>query len=144
MTIKERAEELSAAFERRTRDDNKQFVTLRDGSPEWMKEVCRTAHGGMFPDDIRYEYIEATADLISETESIEDARDSIESDIYTRDLTAWLGSRAGRYSYCDEAIEEYGWPGDTIKLLQLGQHAERAEVFDLVVSALESHETVTV
>ncbi len=142
-TIKTLATEMSAAFVERQRYDGihptTKFRCLKDGSPEWMTEVCHTAHGEMMPDDQRYAMIEEAVDAIAECDDIDDARDSLEADIYTHDLTAWLGSRTDRYSYADDAMEE--WGSDVkgiIQLLQLGQLAEKHEVFDLVVSALES------
>ena len=58
-------------------------------------------------------------------------------DIYTADLTGWVGSRADRYAYCDEATEEYGERVKSVLgVLQLGMARERLEVFAQLMEAL--------
>lgn len=140
-TIQDFAKEMSLQFTGDKRNDGKEFRKLADGHPQWMQDVCHEAHGDMFPDDWRYEFIESACDKIAETDdnyTIDDARSEIEADIYTHDLTSWLGSRTDRFAYCDEAMEEFGGDvKDTISLLQLGQVREKEEVFGLVVQALE-------
>lgn len=79
MTTQSRAQELSSAFERKTRDDGSEFVCLKDGSPAWMTSIVQHAHGGMFPDDWRYALIERAADAIAENDDIDNARDSLEA-----------------------------------------------------------------
>jgi hypothetical protein len=92
----------------------------------------------MLPDDHRYEFIRDAVSALADEDDTDAARDSIEPDIYTANLAAWLGSRTDRYGYCDEAIEEQGQPfPDTISLLQAGYYREQIEVFDAVLSALE-------
>jgi hypothetical protein len=36
---------MSQAFETRKRDNGDKYVALKDGSPEWMTDVCHKAHG---------------------------------------------------------------------------------------------------
>lgn len=135
--LQERARELSDALEVAKRTDDTEYTRLREGSPEWMTDAIRTAHGDMFPDDIRYEFIAEAADLLAEADDPDDIE--VEADIYTHDLTRWLASRADRFGYCDEAHAEYGGDfKDTIQLLQLGQWAEKREVLDQLRAALES------
>jgi hypothetical protein len=140
-TIKSLASDMSKSFiEGAPRNDGKTFRKLRDGHPEWMRDVCHKAHGDMMPDDHRYSMIEDVVDAISESseDDINDVIYSIEAPIYTSELTEWLNSRADRTGYCDEAIEEYGGKLDgVVHVMQLGYMAEFEEVFGLVVSALE-------
>lgn len=144
MTTQSRAQELSSAFERRNRDDGSEFVALKPGSPEWMTDVIRTAHGEMFPDDWRYLLIERAADALADNDNSDAARDSLEPDVYTGRLADWLASRADRYAYCDEAMDELGAAFDgTFALLQLGQQWELEEVFAVVLSAIEELEGIS-
>lgn len=138
-TIKDLASQFSQAFVGAERTNGDKFRKLRDGSPQWMRDVCLAAHGDMMPDDWRYEFIEAAADAIAECESDDpsEAIDTIEVDIYTSDLTRWLASRTDRYGYCDEFMEEFGGDfKDTVSLIAGGQEWERREVFNLVLDAL--------
>ncbi len=143
-TIRSLASEMSQAFEQGgPRDDGKTFRKLKDGSPQWMTDVCHEAHADMMPDDYRYVFIENAVEAIAESDaddpdSIDNARCEIEADIYTHDLTAWLGSRADRSGYCDEAAEDQGEGfKEIIPFIQAGQVLEKEEVFQLVLSALE-------
>lgn len=137
-TIKQLAHEMSRSFEGRERNNGDKFRCLKDGHPEWMKDVCFKAHSDMMPDDYRYEFIEQAVDAIADADSVEDARDGLEADVYTSELTAWLHSRVGRTGYVDDAVEEYGCDLKSIvDALMIGQLREKQEVFDLVVSALE-------
>lgn len=138
-TPKEAATAMAAAFVTDKRDDGVEFIHLRGGSPEWMTTVCHEAHGDMFPDDWRYQFISDAVDIIAEADDLDEARSEIEADIYTYQLTAWLASRNDRYSYCDQYMEEMGASdADTLARITGGQWYERDEVFGLVVQALET------
>ena len=56
-SIQKLAEQLSAAFETKKRNDGQEFVSLKDGSPEWMTDVIRATHGDKLPDDTVYAFI---------------------------------------------------------------------------------------
>lgn len=90
----------------------------------------------MLPDDWRYEFIVDALDAIADHEDEDEARDSIEADIYTAELTGWLHSRVDRYEYCDNAAQEFGASDTLLGSLQLGQLMEKHEVFDSVLSSL--------
>jgi hypothetical protein len=119
----------------------------KDDRPDWVQELCHHAHGDMLPDDWRYEFIVTALDVIAEADDDADPdaireqfQDECEADIYTHELTSWLGSRADRAGYCDEACEGYGLEGgDTLQRIGLGQRAEKLEVFALVLEWLEEH-----
>lgn len=128
---------MAEAFTVDERDNGEKFYHLRDGSPEWMTEVCRKAHGEMFPDDWRYQFISDAVDMLAESDDWDDCRSEIESDIYTGQLMAWLASRTDRFEYCDQFVEEMGSEGrDTLERISGGQWMERCEVFELVAQAL--------
>lgn len=81
---------------------NRFIRILKDDAPDWVRSLVLAAHGDMGPDDWRYEAIE---DALSAVE--QDGEDAaLEPDIYTWGLTRWLNSRADRYAYCDDAVNE--------------------------------------
>lgn len=136
-TIIDLASEMSRAFMVDTRANGDKFTRLRDGSPEWMQDVCRAAHdsAAMLPDDVRYEMIEDACDAIAEAseedgdqEDFTDARSSMADggSVYTNDQTAWLASRVDRYAYVDEAVEEFGAPEDGNHGRYRARHVPRA------------------
>jgi hypothetical protein len=86
----------------------------------------------------RYEFIVEVLDHLEETEDAEDIR--LEADIYTSELMRWLGSRADRHGYVDEAIGEYGLDAKDgiLALIQIGQIQEKQEVLASVQSFLEN------
>src|ERR1700730_15315183 len=95
-TVQKLAAALSQAFQTKKRNDSNEFVSLKDGSPDWMTEVVRAAHGDKLPDDTVYAFIEKAADALADAD--EDAEPSdvileIEPDPYTAGLTAWLHAR---------------------------------------------------
>lgn len=146
-TIQDAAATMRGFFHTFKRNENDRILwRTQDDTPEWVTELCHTAHGDMLPDDWRYEFIVDALDAITETD-----RDDTEADqadehlneyVYTSGLTAWLGSRADRYGYCDEAMAERGTEfTGTIELLQIGIYAEQSEVLYAVKSALADYVT---
>lgn len=105
-----------------------------------MNDVCREAHGDMFPDDWRYSIIRDAVDWIAENGAGEDDpaefADST-TEVYTAKLADWLGSHSDRVGYCDEAAQEFGSSDSMFETMQRGQYMEREEVFHYVVEALE-------
>src|SRR5689334_2352080 len=90
------AAKLSKAFQTKKRNDGNEFVSLKDGSPSWMTDVVRAAHGDKLPDDTVYAFIGKAADAIADADEDADPQDvisEIEPDSYTSDLTAWLNAR---------------------------------------------------
>lgn len=138
-TIETLAGEMSGAFEGAVRPSTgEEFRRLKDDAPEWMTDVCRQAHdkGEILPDDWRYRFIEEAVDALASHDSPDTARDSLEPDIYTSDLTGWLHSRNSRAWYLDEAAREYGQFRDGLQLLAAGQMREKEETFQQVLDAL--------
>lgn len=137
------AQEMWDQFEQASRDDGSKFWRLKEGAPEWMKDVCRAAHDGgkIMPDDFRYEFI--TDSLIKITENDEDTDDDdldsvdFEGDVYNSDLAKWLGAGGDRWWYCDQALKDP--PSDFSSLLQTAQVMEKEEVYGQVLEALREH-----
>lgn len=140
MTTQQLAAELGAAFEGATRPDGSTYRRLRDGSPEWMTDAIRAAHSNadILPDDWRYAMIEAAADIMAEADDLDDAACTLEPDVYTSELAAWLASNTNRQDYCDQSMQEQGQPSSTFELLQRGQLLEREEVYQQLRQALEA------
>lgn len=139
-SIQETAKEASSYFTGLKRNDNEEIRILKDGAPEWVTDLIHKAHGDMLPDDYRFAIIEEALDAIAESEDLDETESEYVDnvDIYTKELTTWLGSRTDRYGWVDAGIEEYG-KGDSITNdLENGQRMERREVFALVRRALES------
>jgi hypothetical protein len=135
--VRELAAQLSKSLETRTRNNGDKFTCLKDGSPEWMRDVIHAVHGDKLPDDYTYKFIERCADTISEydgdpTEAISE----IEPDVYTSDLTAWLHSRAGHVEYLSQALTDYE-PKDGFQALQIAQLEHIKEVGYSLIAELE-------
>ncbi len=139
MTTRQLAQIAYDNLETRTRDDGATFITRTDTAPAWLQDVCMTAHGDMFPDDHKYEFIRDAVAIIAEDYDPVESSDS-DVDGYTGQLLAWLSSNLNRMSYVDEAVEQYGYKDLSTAMMQ-GQYRERREVYDLVLSALEDLET---
>ena len=132
--VSKKAKEALAYFEKAIRTNGAEFWKVKDGAPQWVTDLCFSAHseGAMLPDDWRYVFIvEALVALEDETE--------LEADIYTSELCAWLASNVNRVGYVDDARDERGRDAKSIfDELQLGQLTEKREVFDQVTAFLET------
>lgn len=146
-TIYSLAAEMASWFESRTRANGDKFLALKDGHPEWMKQVCFEAHdsptvGTIMPDDYRYKMIRECLDIIAECtneDELEDAKwDRLSAPDYTHDLLHWLASHNCRAEFCDVYADEMGQRSDLIGQIVDGYSYELREVFDLVVGALNT------
>ena len=140
-SIQKLAADLSKAFETKKRNDGQEFVSLKNGSPSWMTDVIRSAHGDKLPDDTTYAFIERAADALADAS--EDAEPSdvileIEPDPYTAGLTAWLNARADHVYFLTEVLEEGLGITDGFQLLAAAQQKQLHEVGYALVSALEN------
>lgn len=138
MTIQKSANEALEFLVTKTRSNGDSFICFRDDAPQWTREMAHKAHGDMLPDDFRYEFIESALTAIADHNDLDDARDSIEADIYTSELTRWLDSRNDRLEYVNDATKEFGHAENLDMDLAMGQLLERQEVFSLIVEYLES------
>lgn len=139
LTIQTLAAEMSQTFETATRPTSGEtFRKLKDDAPAWMTTVCRKAHddGDILPDDWRYCFLEEAVDALAECDDPVEARDRLEPDIYTSDLTGWLHSLNSRVYYLGEVMQEYGPFRDGFQLLAAAQLSEKQETFQQVLDAL--------
>jgi hypothetical protein len=121
------------------------YVRIKDGAPEWVREMAYAAHGGMLPDDWRYACISAAVDAIDEAGEDGDLDDrgaefaDGQVDVYTGERFAWLASNLTRQGYVDDAVSE-GLASPELDIadrIGLGQYMEATEVFSAVRSFLE-------
>jgi hypothetical protein len=135
--VTEIAEKARSFFTLQTRKDGSKFWSAPD-KPEWVQSMCRDAHNGMFPDDYKYEYIVDALDYLSDPSNDPDEYNP-DADVYTKDLTDWLGSHADRPGYVDQAREDglIVADTDTVTQLAIGQIEERREVFGEVLAYLQ-------
>lgn len=141
-TVQEAAEIAVDCFEtaRRRDDDEDVYVRVKDGSPDWIKDLVYKAHGDFLPDDWRYDCIRAAVEYIRDTDEPDPGEFADgHVDVYNGALHAWLGSNLQRAGYVDEAIAEFGVSDepDINNMIAMGQYVEAQEVFASVLSSLE-------
>ena len=145
-TVQELAKLARCAFSLEKRSDGSEYWTHGRCAPEWIDELTREAHGGtgpggMLPEDYRHAVIVEALDALEEAEDADEARDGYEFEHQYYRLADWLRSHGHRWSYCDDAVREFGISSDatTADQVQLGQLFERLEVLNLVRASLEAH-----
>ena len=148
-TVQALASEMLSWFETKTRESGKRYISLKDGHPDWMQDVCREAHdsstvGMILPDDHRYQMIVECLSAISEAdgaEALSDAAYDLTAPDYTHEVLEWLASSNRRHLFCDAHLEEAGLDTegfDTFGLIADGYRYEMREVYDLVLHALRA------
>lgn len=145
--IQARAERMRACFELRTvkrgaeAKEERIWSLKEEHRGGEAQSLAMDAHGGMLPDDWKYEYIVDALDALVEHEDTDEARDALpESDVYHSDLLRWVSSHLERAGYVDEFTEEMEERMEMFASMQGGQRKEREEVFGLVLSYLEGME----
>ena len=92
--------------------------------------------GDIMPDDWRYQFMWEVLSAIEDASDLDEIE--IEADIYTAELTDWLGSRNDRSGYCDEAQRE-GILSESASMsdrMSIGQYMEKREVLEAVLAHL--------
>lgn len=143
--MNKKIKEYSAQFESKKRVDNgEDYIILKDNAPKELRESVRKAHGDSLPNDWIYG---TYADLLSILEGYEitDANDLdnyrheiVDNyvDIYTSDLTKWLGSNSNTY-YLTRALEDHQ-PKDGVQALGIAQYTAIDEIMSEIVNLLTS------
>ncbi len=150
-TFKSVPEAAKAALEHfhvKKRDDGTHYSTAdkKGASPDWLRDLCHDAHGGMMPDDYRYDMIHSALYTIADVDD-DATEDDIREDshgyadsavsVYHSDRIQWLASHGLRQGYVDEAVEELGRPeGGISDEIAYGWYAEAEEVFGSVLQSL--------
>ena len=142
-TIMSLAKEMQGQMTKSKRNDDTIYHHLKDGYPEWMTDIVFAVHEDKLPDDTTYRFISEALDIICELEDDTDFDDihetiyeQIEADIYTSDLTDWLGARNDHVYYLTEALEEMDIK-DGFQALAYAQTRHKTEVALDLVSELE-------
>lgn len=135
-TIQELAQEYLQFFETKNGENGILTYTWKDGSPQELKDLIREAHGDMMPEDYKYAWVVDSLQIIADDRDEE----SIEADIYNRDLLNWLSSHLDRPGYCDQYAEEFGVDSNNFSIINVisgGQYMEKMEVYRSVLNSLE-------
>jgi hypothetical protein len=141
-TIQQLASDALSYLVRRHRTDvyPQSYILLHQEAPEWMRDLVYSVHDGMLPDDWRFAFIQEALDDIANggDDAIECA--SKNESVYTSDHISWLGSHISRWAIVDEATAEYDLPANAplSHRVNVGMHAERIEVYNLVLEALRT------
>jgi len=138
-TIISLAKEMQEQMTIGKRNDDTIYHHLKDDHPEWMTDVIFAVHEDKLPDDTTYRFISDALDIICELEDdtdIDEVHEIIfertEPDVYTSDLTDWLGARNDHVYYLTEALEEMDIK-DGFQALSYAQAKHKEEVaLDLV------------
>jgi hypothetical protein len=142
---------LYQAFTTDKRNNGESFVRLVDGAAEWMHTVVRECHGGMLPDDTRYQMIrDVLADLVDRCDHDDDTdadalRDDVGEiadslvDVYNSSRLRWLASHIERPGYVDEAQREglISDETDTMDRIGIGQYLEYREICEQLIECCE-------
>ena len=117
--------------------NDKGFQQVHPDAPEWVDDMCREAHGGMLPDNWKFEFVVDALRLLVDSEDWESI--DVEEDCYTHDLLQWLASNLRRVEICNDAVGEFGIDPTEGLLVQIaaGQRHERWTVLNSVRDFLE-------
>lgn len=117
-------------------------VSLKDGAPESLLNSIMEAHGERMPSNwiwnTYYDLLSTLGDYtIKNEEELGEASDeAIDScvDIYTSDLTKWLGEHSANVEYLTEAIgPDYG-ATDGFQALSIAQYLAVREIYEHVAN----------
>lgn len=142
MSIQDLANEVLKSMTQKTRDSGETFRCLVEDAPDWMSDLMHESHSSSMPCDIIFEFIHDALHALSENDSEDDARDSIEGDTYNRELLAWVSSNLNRAEYVNRAVSEglvdVSSDFSLFDTLRMGQYLEKTEVFDAVLAQLQN------
>lgn len=141
-TFSEVCTEFYKAF---TRENPRNVWSLKEGSPEWMRDAIREAHwDSRLPDDWIYESCRGLLSDMSDRDSVDgdDMHEICDGhvDIYTSVLTAWLASHTYNLALCDEAVKEglASEDSDMETRIKSAQYMALTYIFGALQSAIES------
>jgi len=142
-SIQEKAQELYDALEVRKRPDGKKYYCLKNDSPLWMSDLIRQVHGDRLPDDYVYETIAETAAILADADPDADVdelwealAEGVEADLYTKELTDWLGDSIYNITYLNQVLEDDLGIKDGFQLLAYAQYLFKQEIARAVLDEL--------
>lgn len=142
--IQKKAKELYDAMEQKERTSGEKYYCLKEGSPEWMRNVIHKAHGDRLPDDNIYEVI--TTDILpalmdaNPDADIDDLREvitQIEPDVYTGELTSWLAKDINNICYLTKALQDDPDLTDGFLALATAQQIFKEEIGNIILEELK-------
>ena len=134
--VQELAKLVRCTFSLETRDNGSEYWTHNRCAPDWINELCHTAHGDMLPEDYRYAFIVEALDALEEAEDVDEARGGYEFEHRNYQLALWLATHGHRFQYCDDWARDM-CSRNTYDRLAGGHLSERLEVLELVRGSLE-------
>jgi len=138
--IKKIAQEIYDNMVSSTRENGSKYYHLKE-TTQWQTDIIHKAHGESMPSDFIYDVIRDVLGIIVYTENEEDFQEaideSLEADIYTSDLTAWLHDNNSNVYYLTEAMVEYGSFEDGFQFLSMAQLIHKREIAYALIEALE-------
>ena len=139
---------LVSSFQIKTRDDGTTFYCANDDAPDYVRDLCYDVHGGMMPDDYKYqflvealEYIDDNLDPLDDNLDCIDPYDACDPDCMNSDLLRWVSSNLTRMHYCDNVLQDYQLDQLAHMLMQ-AQQAERVEVMQDAINWIESQQGI--
>lgn len=115
-----------------------EVVRLKYGAPDWMNKLLKKANPKTGRDNCRYILAYRAIKALAESESIDEAADSLEPDTEQEELLSWIASDVNRAEYVNTAMSQNGHkPFDLFESLAMGQLIELHEVFNSVREQLE-------
>jgi hypothetical protein len=145
MDIDDKVRELATWYRKQmqqgTRNDGAKFWSFKEHSGDdgaRCSSLSQAAHDNcaMLPDDWRYQFLWESLGSIEDADDLDEIE--VEADIYTAELTDWLGSRNDRSGYCDDAQRDGLVSEDSSMFdrMSIGQYLEKREVLDAVLAHL--------
>lgn len=127
--------EFQNALTRTTVREDREIVTWKDGTADWIRDAIHEAHGDMGPNDHCYEMIAACVGALT-PEDVEDGvtPGDVEPPIYTGQLLDYM--TPGRLWRADEAIAEHGCK-DICSAITFAWCEEFNEVASSIVQAIQ-------
>ena len=131
-------------FKSKKRDDKSEFWSAGDNAPQWVKDLCYTAHkvDDVMPNDYIYAYIVEALDLIVEASGaeclseIEEDIFGIEGEVYNSDLLSWVSSNLSFSSYVDQAMSEFE-AKEHFNALMIGNSLHKQAIAMSVLSSID-------
>jgi len=144
MTIQEKAEKLVSGMTHTVRGD-KTIVIIKYGElhDTLLNITFEVSEATSLSMDSVYKFTYEALVALSENDDTDEARESIEADTYTGELTAWLAENVNNVDYLTQALKEYTHD-DGYQALATAQLLAKQEVFDTVVSEIEKMDDIEV
>lgn len=133
------------------RENEETITTLRDGSPEWMRDAVYAAHDALgygLPNDWCYAACSEVASSLADHAPVDAdaAREASHEvadgavDVYHSARTKWLADHHANVSLVDQACEELGVASDAsiYDRIATGQHGAYLSIVEALISACDS------